>query len=484
MKKIMTYGIVLILGVALGIGSGYMAFHQSVYEPFLYIVGDVEETLTLENLSEYDKVSFEYKGEKMEGVPMNDILATVQMTDENSNIFYVGSDGLTAEVDGQTLEESYLLFTAENGWEMINLNHPVSSNIKRLADIVVVSQEEITDGSFTIFTEEENLFSVTPGQMYVDDYNYFRDLEGESNINENFVRIYTSYKIYDMKSLIEEQGEAYAEYTIGTLFMEDGSITQVALDGFLEMNGNQLNYISYEEAYAYQDVVGLYLGEALGYVGDAYYDMEYYLEKGEDILVIFLDGFNYNTYETALAEGIIPNIGSGEVHKSFSVHTSVTNAGFASMITGQTPDVNGVHSRDERAFMCRSIFGVASELGVSIAFLEGDAQILDTEISPKLHVNGDLEILESVQEAVDDGTQFIFAHLHELDDTGHSYGPDDDLIYEYLAEIDSVIGEILDDYDGKVLFTTDHGMHTDGDGGNHGSMRYEDMIIPIITLYE
>ncbi len=484
MKKIVICGITLIIGIAMGLGIGYMWFQSPSYQPFLNIIGDVEHTLTLENLSEYEAVPFEYDGEKLKGVPFKEILEQVQVVDAGSRIFYVGSDGLTAEVDGETLEESYLLFNAENGWEMVNINHPVSSNIKRLSDIVVVSQKEITNGSFTIFTEDNNLFSVTPGQMYMDDYNYFRDLEGESNIKNNFVRIYTSHKTYDMKALIKEQGKTYQEYTTGTLFLEDGSIKQVSLDGFLQMVGNQINYISYEEAYEYMDVVGLYLGDTLGYVGDAYYDMEYYLEKGEDILVFFLDGFNYNSYEAALEKGIIPNIGSGEVRKSFSVHTSVTNAGFASMITGQTPDINGVHSRDERALLCGSIFGVAKELGIDTAFLEGDVKILDTEIAPKLHVHGDADILKSVKKAVEDKTPFIFAHLHELDDTGHNVGPDDELIYEYLEEVDGVIGEILADYDGKVLITTDHGMHDEGEAGNHGSMRYEDMIVPIISLYD
>ena len=481
MKKMIFIVVAIIIAICIGIGVGYFLLAPQGFQPSLNIVGDIKETITLKDLSEYESQTFIYEGEKLEGVLVQSVLERAGLVNSNSNIYYIGSDGLTAEVDATTLSESYLLFNAENGWEMINLNHPVSANIKLLTDIVVVSQEEITDGSFTIFTDEANLFSVTPGKMYMDDYSYFRKLEGESNFKDNFVRIYTSYKTYDMEQLINKEGEANSNATSGTLFLENGQIINAKLDGYLQCDKNQINYLSYNEEYEYMDVVGLYLGEPLGYVGDAYYDMQYYLEKGENVFLLFIDGFNYQTYTTAKERGIIPNISSGTMKKSLSVHTSVTNAGFASMITGKTPDVNGVHSRAERKLLCDSIFKIAKDKNIDTAFLEGSTRILDTEISPKLHVRGDLEILESTKKAVEEDKEFIFVHLHELDEKGHTYGPKHQSLFDYLEEVDKLIGEILKEYEGQLIITTDHGMHSIGEAGGHGIMRYEDMIIPTLT---
>lgn len=492
-KKKIGMIIVFLIGIIIGAlvvwGVGQNQKATEGYIPSFRIIGDVTEVQTIQTLPEEELVTFEYEEESFKGIPVSQLLEKAVPWTENSTVVYVGNDGLTAEVDGQTLDKAYCLYSEENGWELIHLQHPVSSNIKHLKEIVVVSQEEIhakTHSGFTIFSDHENLDSFTPGQMYMMGYQLEKNLEGESNIQNNFVRIYTTHRILDMQKLLRQdhmglttEGKESIEET-GMLFMNDGRIVSVTLDGFLDMVDNQIQYVSYEKKYQYEDVVGLYIGDPKAYVGDVYYDMEYYIEKEEPVMLIFIDGFNIETYKEAVKRGIIPNISNGEMEEAFSVHTSVTNAGFASMITGQTPDVNGVHNRDHRDLKVDTIFAVAKEKQCTTAFLEGDIRILNTEIPPVLHVNGDMEILESVGKAVEDKTDFIFAHLHELDNMGHSFGPNDERLYAYLEGIDLALGEILEEYEGKVIITTDHGMHEEGIAGNHGSMRYEDMIIPII----
>lgn len=454
----------------------FIKSEPETFVPSFQVIGDVQEVLTISNLDEYEKSEFTYKDETLSGVSVADVVTGI--LDENSSLFYVGTDGLTSEVDARTVEKSYILFSEDNGWEIINTEHPISSNIKLLKEIIVVSNEEISDYSFTIFDDDENFFSFTTGQLMLENYELYRRFEGESKVEDNSVTVYTSHKIIDIQTLIAD----VTEETQCVVFLESGAIELSKLDGYLDIADNQINYISYEKSYEFEDVVGIYLGKTLAFLGDVYYDMEHYLENDENVMLIYIDGFNFETLETATEMGIIPNISNGEIKKAFSVYTSVTNAGFASMITGTTPDVNGIHTRDERTMLVPSIFEIASNLGVQTSFLEASTKILDTEIEPTLHLHGDLSIIETAKTDIEEGAEFVFMHLHELDELGHSYGPDGELLYEYLEEVDVKLGEIIDAFDGTVIITTDHGMHNTEDAGDHGDMRYEDMIIPIIYV--
>ncbi len=475
MKKYLQYGLVA-LTVVLGIGVVTLSLRdQKGYVPTLKITGDVETLLQITSLDQYEKSKFTYKDKSREGVSLSQVVTG--MLDQNSSLYYVGNDGLVAKVDGTTVEKAYLLFTAENGWEIISTEHPVSSNIKEIKEIIVVSNEVESKNAFTIFTDNANLFSATIGQMLVSDYRHVQEFQGESVDKGNSVSIFTSHKMISLSSLVKDSENKTGQAVI---FLEDGSIHMGTADGMLELGDTQVKYHLGDTIH--ENVVGIYLGETLGFVGDAYYDMDHYLSAGEKVLTIFLDGFSMETYEIAKERGIIPNISGGEVKKVFSVHTSVTNAGFASMITGTTPDINGVHSREERELLVPSIFQRALDLELSTSFLEGDIQILNTEIAPKLHLHGDTAIIQSAKDDIANNVDFCFLHLHELDNLGHMYGPKGDALFEYLQKMDQEIGALVADFDGKVFLVTDHGMHKEGTAGNHGSMRYEDMVTPMIYL--
>ncbi len=444
---------------------------QESYIPSLKVLGDVDEVITIDSIDQYETTKFVKDGTTYTGIKMETIVTG--MLDENSSLYYVGGDGLVAQVQAHSIGESYLLYTADHGWEIMNLQHPVSSNIKDVEEIIVVSNEEFSTSSFTIYTDTDNVYTATVGQMLIGEYTYMREWEGESLDSGNTVSVYTSHRVIPLESLIGEVQQA-------VIFQENGAISFDNTAGYLDIQDNQITYHNGDTQY--DQVVGIYLGDTYAFVGDAYYHMDYYLRAGEKVLTIFIDGLGYEILETAMERDLIPNISSGEIVKAFSVHTSVTNAGFASMITGTTPDINGVHSREERELLVDSIFATALELELQTSFLEGDIQILNTEIAPTLHLSGDMQILDTALVDIKGGAEFCFLHLHELDNYGHMYGPKGEALYDYLEEIDVEVGKLIEEFDGKVIITTDHGMHQDGEGGNHGTMRYEDMIIPIIYI--
>ncbi|MFI3237463.1 MAG: alkaline phosphatase family protein [Lachnospiraceae bacterium] len=481
-KKIICTIASIVLIIVVGVVGYLVGSQQTGFQPSFRVIGDIDEEIIIESLKDYELTSFSYSDETIKGVSIHTLIDSSTLLDANSNILIVGADGFASEISYQSAAESYIVFSKENGWEIMNVNHPPSCDIKNIKEIVVVSAEETSNYVFSVFTENENLYGKTIGQMYLDITTSYYSFEGTSKINDNFVTVYMPHTIFDMQDMMQkyEVDEAYT--STGMLFLDDGSIVQVPLDGYIELDGCDINYVSYDTEYEYLDVGGMYLGDPVGYLGDVYYDMEHYLTSGKNVMLLYVDGFSYEMYEKSLEMDIIPNLATGDVRKVVTVYKSVTNAGFATMITGQTPNINGVHSRDERALLVDSIFQIALDEDIPTAFLEASTQILDTEIKPSLNVNGDESILQETIEAVYAGNEFIFTHTHQLDEMGHSYGPYDDRLYDYLEMFDEYLGEIMECFEGEIYITSDHGMHKTAEGGDHGSLRYEDMIIPIIHI--
>jgi len=53
---------------------------------------------------------------------------------------------------------------------------------------------------------------------------------------------------------------------------------------------------------------------------------------------------------------------------------------------------------------------------------------------------------------------------------------------ERVKTIDSYIEQLVLNWDGKVIITSDHGMHSTGESGSHGELRVEDMVVPYIVI--
>ncbi|MCH1983651.1 alkaline phosphatase family protein [Ruminococcus sp. OA3] len=197
------------------------------------------------------------------------------------------------------------------------------------------------------------------------------------------------------------------------------------------------------------------------------------------LLVWYLDGFGYRMYEYARDAGCIPYItGTFSVSPVSSVSPSLTNPALATILTGMLPQEHGVTDRSVRKLTYPTIFDVAS---VSAAWLEGDSVLLKTSFRPKLHTDCDGEgcdagICRSVQYEIAAKTEFIFAHLHQIDDCGHTCGPYDGRTLHQLQETDSRMARISKDFSGNMLIISDHGMHAGAGGGEHGTDCEEDML--------
>ena len=117
-----------------------------------------------------------------------------------------------------------------------------------------------------------------------------------------------------------------------------------------------------------------------------------------------------------------------------------------------------------------------------------DIQIIKTEIEASLNSDRnsdgtiDDEIFEAALDNLDSDAALITVHFHSIDDSGHDTGDLPQETMERIRVIDTYIEELVSGWQGKVIITSDHGMHPISGGGNHGEFRYEDMVVPYLII--
>lgn len=481
--------ILMILIFAIGRYSISFYGEEIGYIPSLEIVGDIEESMILREIpKDFNRLKVKRDGKKLKGKKLENILIDLKPISENNNILLMGSDGLSSMIEGKNLQESYLCFTGENGWEMINENHPPSSNIKHLERIVIISKDEILGEGFNIIRDNENLKHISIGELYLFQSNMKNYFEGQSQIEKDgniyTNKVYSAQRIFPIESLLRDY-----KWENGIIMSELGDIQKIDELSYLQLEGNRLHYLSEDGKNKIEDIRGIILDPPDRSIMDSYYDTKDLLNQDERVLFIFVDGFAYHQYRYALKKGKIPYLASLEkAERALTVYQPVTNAGFAAMITGKSPRENGVYSHDQREYRGNSIFQYIIDNEKSGVLIQGNIGILKTEIPPILNIDRnkdgsiDDEILQSALLEIEKGNDLVFVHFKELDFTGHSYGDLADETINTLEDIDGYIGDLVEKWSGKVIITSDHGMHLTEDGGNHGEFRYEDMIVPYIIL--
>jgi hypothetical protein len=289
------------------------------------------------------------------------------------------------------------------------------------------------------------------------------------NIEEDFIS--------DKKTLLNEI-LTYNEHENAAVITNEGETKIVSADIYLKEN------TVFTDSIKISNVKGIYLFNDFYSITDAYYDAKKALDNGEKVMVVLLDGFSLKQYEEASEKNCVPFLSKYYKHEALSVYTPVTNAGYAAIITGKNPDINGVHDRSFRDMNVESIFGYSLKSNKKSLLLEGDVKILNTETEPVLHVDenkdGDTddEMYEKSKIMVTKDYDLIFLHFHGIDDRGHSYGPMVDETMEYIKKVDGYMETLSSMWQGTIIFTADHGMHETVEGGNHGLCRMSDMVVP------
>jgi len=541
------YIVVIIIASLALVGMGFIGgFYtkanctKRIFYPDLKITGDVKNKVTIDNLDfllreaelEKQKITYNHTTSKVFG--LEKVINLSEPVSQYFSIYFVGQDGRTATISSEQIEGCYINFSNLNGWEAINVNHPVSSNIKNISEIIIVSikdNREIYNYGLNVITTEENILNITPGEAKLRNRVLF-DLIGvsykeseleqggnEISLSERFESsAYIKREILTIEDILE--AVSLAELRLSVTSGNSGNIDEISTGstnsstesvnfvimgekgqylftnqpGYFEVDYNKFNYFGNSDSDDIEDARGIILNPVTSNITDVYYDALTCIENGNKVLFIITDGFGYHQFKQALKGGYLSflesleSFGSATIKPALSVCQPVSNSGLAAMLTGKPPSENGIYSRKQRELEVPSIFSELQRIGKKSIFIEGNVQLIKTEIDPVLNtdMNGngtiDDEIFKLAMESMKNNYDFMVVHFHSIDDNGHNFGDISEKTFEAIRTIDSFIEKLVESWGGITIITSDHGMHSEEDGGSHGQFRYEDLVVPYILI--
>lgn len=381
-----------LLGFVIG-GLVFGIYRQTPgYIPPLKVVGDVALVVKLEDPKQMSKLhDVSYDGHKYRAIKLMDIIETAQPIASPEQIYLVGSDGFTSALSAQGLDESYITFTAKNGWEAINLNHPVNSNVKMLQEIVVVSDGSSPNFGLTFINPDNDLITITPGQLYIRTVLNYPYAEGKASV-ENGGKTYTSSvytrrKVFKLADLVPSmKGDRMLVIGAG------GEHRFLEPRGYLELKDNYINYLQPEEHCQIDKLQGVIIDPPTASIMDAYYDARHFLENGEKVLLVVLDGFTYSQYTGAIENGHAPFLKRmAPAVKATGVYPQESKVWMAAILSGVDPKENGVVTEKDQDLKVPSLFATAGQLKKQALLLHSGPRMLNTEVEALLlnHQNTD-----------------------------------------------------------------------------------------------
>ncbi|MEA3327188.1 MAG: alkaline phosphatase family protein, partial [Chloroflexota bacterium] len=215
--------------------------------------------------------------------------------------------------------------------------------------------------------------------------------------------------------------------------------------------------------------------------------------EAERCVMILLDGLQYKKLITLIDTEQLPFLEQTiEVQQGLTVYPSVTTSATAAVLTGTTPQNNGVYGHGFRSTELTTLFDLAIENGKSVIAVEGaslpfNLRNAETMLSGDRDGNGysdDNVFMNSLEVINSNMPDLMYIHFHEIDDMGHTFGPESSEYETALIRVDGYLEKIYSALPENSFITifADHGMHTTENGGNHGTLTAADLIIPIIYI--
>jgi hypothetical protein len=215
------------------------------------------------------------------------------------------------------------------------------------------------------------------------------------------------------------------------------------------------------------------------------------ITQWDHAVMILMDGVQFDILLTMLHEGALPFLGNqDQIYQGLSVYPPITTSASAAILTGTPPIKNGVFGYGYRSTEQTTLFDLAASHGKSVIAVEGSSipfnlRNAETILSGDKDGNGfsdDNVFMNSIEIIQTNMPDLLYIHFHEVDDMGHTYGPDSLEYRSALISVDHYLSHIFNTLPSStfVAIFADHGMHTTIDGGNHGTLLPDDLLIPII----
>jgi hypothetical protein len=215
--------------------------------------------------------------------------------------------------------------------------------------------------------------------------------------------------------------------------------------------------------------------------------------SAENAVLIILDGTQYAKLQYEIATGGLPFLASvGNFKNGLTVYPPITTTATASLLTGAPPKDTKVYGYGYRGTDLTTLFDLAIENGLSAHAVEGaslpfnlrNAEVTLSGDRDKNGYSDDNVFTNALNQIGTDLPNLLYIHFHEIDDMGHTYGPESTEYIDAMIRVDGYLEGIVNALpEGTlIMITADHGMHETVDGGNHGTLTEKDMIIPIIYI--
>lgn len=272
------------------------------------------------------------------------------------------------------------------------------------------------------------------------------------------------------------------------LMTYNGGYYTLERDGILVPSPTGVTFKNKNNQEIYENIVGIINDPPEKSIMDVYHESKFFIEKNEKVMVIYIDGWAWHQYEYLKKNyNDLYLSKSNAFEKALAVYKPITNSGYAAMVTGLPPYKNGIINRDHREPKVETIFQWLKKRNKKIVLVEGSSNVINVGIEPILNLdineNGsnDDEVFHAAMNNINT-CDYLFLHFHGFDDAGHRYGPYGSKTMDKFIEIDHYIEQLSTQWQGKIIVTTDHGMHATENGGSHGDFRSEDLIVPYGVL--
>ncbi|MDI3481450.1 MAG: hypothetical protein PWQ97_1105 [Tepidanaerobacteraceae bacterium] len=401
-------------------------------------------------------------------------------------VFLIGRDGIAAELEYGKLEGSFFTINDE-GLCFLTRNFPVNTQIKGIEEIIVKGDEKVladrvSGGIFVIQGDE--LSYKSPGELLMLPYQreLFKVGESTRSVDGNEYKgvVYQSRNLVSILSILNAPARKIAAYS------EEGDILYADADARLQINSPH-GLILHDAAGQMKKPIGIVADPPASVITDVAEAILEKAEQGRKVMVVYIDGMGYEIYEKAKGKDCIPFLSSlGNPQKALTVFPPITDVTYSSMVTGKTPAYTGIRSRGDSDLKCDTVFETLSRSGKRCIVVEGNIKILKDDSATVLNIDEnkdgfiDDEIFDSSLKQMKDRPDVMLVHFHSYDDLAHEYGPYSLKAMKQLQIIDGWTEKLVGNWDGDIIVTADHGLHEEGEGGNHGSFCPEDIFIPII----
>lgn len=376
---------------------------------------------------------------------------------EFEQILLIANDELAVEISFIALKEIQLI-KDKHGFSSKTKILPEVCNIRGLKEIVIYRQTQ--ENSVFLLEKNNTQAMISP---YLARFSEYKIL-GESSKNDfesrkmNFETDFSFESEADSLLIVFEDGSENWLYNLD--FVERHSTLlykQIILDN------NRIKFNEKNISAIWRNPPKKSMKELHKYIIEA--------SQKEPLLLILLDSFGWKYSQNLEALGLkffddfsfYPLIASFPPRTKFNLFSVGTGKNLQTSID-------------------KKIFTEIANNTQNALIIEGDQILYESPVKQisVLDDNNDNfideEIFNEAMKHISEPLDFLFVHFHSLDDVGHRTTAYSDERLEQLGKDEKYITDLSENWKGKVLLFSDHGMHTENGKGTHYNGCAEDML--------